>query len=654
MNDKMIITAESLDSHYSSKDSFIPVISSSTNVITQPEFNKLDYYNSRPSQSIPGDMNGIMQQCEDIYWKTGALRSIVEFISEFIVDGLEIIHENPEIQKFYRTWMRKCDLVNRAEQFARHLYRSGNVVIRRYTAEISVPEKNKMIDGVLLANYNKYPSKKRNSIPIKYVFYRPSAVRLVGDELGAWSENKIYGIQVSSKDIARLQHGRTELEKKVWESLPPEIKESIKKTSQYITYPLPSDKIYVGHYKKDDSDPWAYPLIYSSIQTLLYNQNLLMAKSAALEGWYNLIRIWKLGDHKEGILPPKNAADKLLSILSNNTGGGKMDLIWDSMLTMEEHYPPVEKLAALQEDKYAILLLFGIPEELAGGVMDKAGSGSSSIRLKNFAKKLDGGRREVSKWILGEIDIVHRNMGFDKKPFIRFNNDDLMDEGVYYQLLRELVDRNILSSQTILERMSEVPEIEEARIKDQQSKIKNKELPQQASPFHNPNLLIQHELDMEKTKFELKNVSNEVNKKVDSKKNGRPIGVKDRAPRKRSGNKINKAEMMSYASNLYEYIDKEITKSFLKNYSIDNARQLTNEQKSKLDTMKNILFSNTSPGTPINSDLFKLDKPDSELYELFSDNFINLLKNNPLEQISRDQKNMYKVSAYTDMWDIDE
>lgn len=654
-NIKTTITAASLRNHYEDlcePTSFIPArsIASSTYVTTQPEFNKTDYYNGRPSQSIAQDINAIMAQCEDIYWKTGALRSIVEFISEFIVDGLELVHEDESIQNFYRTWARKTLLVDRAEQFCRHLYRSGNVIVRRYTSEITVPERNQMMDNVLLASYNKLPKKKRGEIPVKYVFYKPSAVKLVGDAMGAWSEEKIYGLDIPSKDFARLSSPRTDLEKEVWESIPKEVKESLKQNqSFYIRYPLPKDKIYVAHYKKDDSEVWAYPLIYAVLQTLLFNQNLLMAKTASLEGWHNLIRIWKLGDHTQGILPPKGAANKLTGILENNIGGGKMDLIWDSMISMEEYYPPVEKLAALQEDKSAILLLFGIPEELAGGIMDKSGSNSSSIRLKNFAKKLDAGRREVKTWILNEIDMIHRNMGFETRPHVRFNNDDLMDEKVYYDLLRELSDRNILSAETLLERIEEVPSIERARIKKRQEMIDSGELPSQASPFHNPNLEVQAELDMKKMRFEAKNATNEVNKKVDSGKNGRPYGVKDGSPRKRGNNKVNKAELLTYGNQLLDFIDKKVTSLYLETINIDNCRQLTNDQKNKLDGLKTTLFASINPGTPINDDIIR-NNIDKDLVIEFNSMFLDMISSIPSERISLSEKNILKVNTYAELW----
>ncbi len=49
------------------------------------------------------------------------------------------------------------------------------------------------------------------------------------------------------------------------------------------------------------------------------------------------IRIWKLGDHKEGILPDKQAIEKLINIIESLeiADENTVDLVWDSMLNLQ-------------------------------------------------------------------------------------------------------------------------------------------------------------------------------------------------------------------------------------------------------------------------------------------------------------------------------
>lgn len=48
------------------------------------------------------------------------------------------------------------------------------------------------------------------------------------------------------------------------------------------------------------------------------------------------IRVWKLGDHKEGILPSKKAVERLADVLAeaNDKDGSVLDIIWDSMISV--------------------------------------------------------------------------------------------------------------------------------------------------------------------------------------------------------------------------------------------------------------------------------------------------------------------------------
>lgn len=45
-----------------------------------------------------------------------------------------------------------------------------------------------------------------------------------------------------------------------------------------------------------------------------------------------MIRIWKLGDHKQGYLPSKEAVDKLITILESRKDDEDLEIVWDSMI----------------------------------------------------------------------------------------------------------------------------------------------------------------------------------------------------------------------------------------------------------------------------------------------------------------------------------
>lgn len=640
---------------YSDRKNFRPVYKASAAITVRNEFNKEDYFTYRPGESVPDDINQIMFKCEEEYRTTGILRSIIDLITDFITDGVELIHPDPSIQYFYDIWSRKIGLHDKASQFVRNLYRSCNVVVRRQMGDIDSKTFNQWKKNIAIAatedflDNNTVPKISKAEIPIAYVFYRPSSIYLVGNYSGVFSDLKMYGMKINHKFLTDLRVAKTQLEQKVLDKLPKEIREAIDQNSNsaYVVWPLKNSDLYIGHYNKDDYDIWATPLIYSILPDLTYNKKLKQAKTSGLDNWYNAIRIWKLGDHKTDLLPEPIAGDRLNEIISKNTGGGGLDLIWDSALSYEEHYPPIEKLKDFVEDKDPIMSCFGIPQEITGGFMDNGTAGNGALRLKTFAKKLAAGRMELKKWLEFELDIISRNLNISVKPFIKFKNDDSMDERVYYTLLRELVDRGILSNQTMLEKLNEIPEIEQQRITEENKLRDNGTLPPKASPFNNPNLEKQAQLDMEVQN----NQSNEINKKpTDLKKPGRPPGIKDGVPRKRGQNK-NKAELLSYASEVFDAVDSIATDIILNKFNVADVRSLTKSQKDILDDLRTYSFINIEPDTELTEDniLSSMDF-NKDIMNDYNKIYNNLLLNIPRENINVQQKKNFKLESYCQLY----
>lgn len=48
-----------------------------------------------------------------------------------------------------------------------------------------------------------------------------------------------------------------------------------------------------------------------------------------------MIRLWKMGNSEKGILPTKEAVNKLLKYIEADEKGKTVDIIWDDMLKVE-------------------------------------------------------------------------------------------------------------------------------------------------------------------------------------------------------------------------------------------------------------------------------------------------------------------------------
>jgi len=620
----------------------------------------------RPNERIPTgnsqkELQNIMRLCRHAYDSVGVVRSVVDLMSEFAAEGVQIVHEDEIPNTFYQNWAKKVNLADRAERFANWLYKTGNVVVRRNVGILDGESLNKLRQ---IKDFSIVHS-ATVEIPISYIFYDPSRVDLVGEKLATFSEEKRYALSVPLSNFEDIHTRNPKIRDLIMQNVPDEIKKLFDKKNftnnqMYgVSILLPSDKIFVGYYKKDDDEIWARSFIYAILGDIFYNNKLKTAKTAGLDGLINVVRLWKLGDHTMELLPSPVAGSKLAGILEQNVGGGSVDIIWDSAIKLEEFYPPIDKIIGVQENYQSILLGLGVPENLIGGLNKQSAAGNTTVGLKNLIKRIEAGRRVIKEWLEKEIDIIHNQMGFRKRPEIRFTHSDLHDERVYYNLLLQLVDRNILPDERILELLDEIPDFELSRVRQQEIERKTGDRPPKAGTFNNPQIETQHkhEIKLRKIQQESTNSNNETKRKLEERKspNGRPPGSKDSQPRTRGPNKVEvpMGKLVIEANNIYNIIDKFVTDLMLNYWSVGSVRELTKERKTELELYKNQLFIQCVPFQEVTQDKIKeyFDNMDKDLYQNFDEEYKILLSEASVEGIiSLEDRKMLKLIAYSRVW----
>lgn len=616
------------------------------------EYTRNHYEAYRPSESIPlpttqENYRRIMYMCNAAYQRVGLVRSVIDMMSEFAAEGVEIIHPDAAPNEFYKAWSQKIKLENRVERFLSWYYKAGNVVLSRQFAKLS----NEVVQEIR-------KNDRGGRIPIDYVFYDPTTIELIGDYFGALSGKKKYAIRIPLLNL-KLNTGRTPAEKEVYNALPKEVKDAIEgKTTPQTDVALvviPEEKVYVASYKKDDSEIWGLSFIYSILGDIMYNDKLKLAKLSSLDSWANVTNLWKLGDHKFELLPNPVLSAKLANMLTQHIGGGGRDIIWDSAIELQQFYPPIEKLQNFEEDHNNILLGLGIPEGLVGGSSKGGGDMANNVMsLRNLIKRLEDGRRAVRDWLNAEINIIQEEMGFRTKPYIRFANSDLHDERAYFDLLKNLVDRNILPESRLLEIIDESPELSRIAVQRQEEMRDKGTIPPKASPFHDPNQEMKQEHEIKKIK-----VQGEMKPKVapgkkkkkpkESKMNGRPPGSRDSVTRRRSPNKLKgPSKALLVASEIYDFIDNKLNDFALSSYSITDIRKLTSEQKVLLEKAKDAAFASFDPDTNITDDVSF--STDLDLISEFYTNYQVALQEVGSDKLTYEQKRMLKIQSYIDLW----
>jgi hypothetical protein len=571
----------------------------------RPSFTYSDYYAFRPEEQVPTKQKRIIKMCMDAYDKVGIIRNIIDLMGDFGCQGINIVHENESVEKFFKQWFKKIDGKERSERFLNNLYRTGQTIVYRSNANIT-PDITKYIKSMASDITVQLPEIERNQIPWRYNFFNPLNIDMKNGNINMFLGVRNYEID-SGAFLDNFKEGSVPAH--VLDTLPPNVKQAIKVGQKKID--LEKDRLSIFYYKKDDWQRWANPLVYAILDDIVMLEKMRLADMSALDGAISNIRLWTLGNLDHKILPNKTAINKLRNVLASNTGGGTMELVWGPELSYTESNSQVYKF--LGSEKYTSVLNsiyagLGVPPTLTGMANNGGGFTNNFISLKTLVERLQYGRDQLTKFWERELELVRKAMGFRKPAHVVYDQMSLSDESAEKNLLIQLADRDIISHETVLERFKEVPSVEKMRLRREDKARTSDKLPEKASPFHNP----QKGFEIEKMDKQA-----EINEKVAERKeqskpvnpNGRPPNKLDEGPRKQRVDTPRStpgvAELILWSATAYDTISENFNKAFLAINKKKNMRSLTKAQVSDLEKVKLDMLLNVEPLSNITEDNFK-------------------------------------------------
>lgn len=534
------------------------------NTSVRDGFDRADYESFRSGERLPVKPKEIIYACNEAYKNFGIIRNIIDLMSDFAVKGIDVNHKNESIQNFYKAWFKKVNGRERSERFIHGIYKGGQVIIKRQTARLKQKDEQefKKSVGAPDSEINSEVKVQKKEIPWKYTFLNPITVELLGEELAPFLSTDSYRFAVKLTDVFS---NKLKANKEMMAELPKDIQSAIKKGEKLL--PLDKNKTVVFYYKKDDWDAWANPMISSILPDLQNLEKLRLADKAALDGVISSIRIWKLGNIEAKIIPTPEIMLRLAEMLTNNVGGGVMDLVWGPDIELKETSTDAHRF--LGEEKYAptvnnILQSLGIPPSISG-TSKSIGFTNNYLSLKTLTERLEYGRMLLKEFWEYEIKLVQEAMGF-RSPATLVFDDLLTDDASEKQLWLNMYDRNLISIEAIQERFGAIPEIESIRLKRENQKRKTGELPDKVGPFD-------------------KN-----DEPVGAPGQGRPLNSNDKTSRKQKNVKPRSSaslvENLSIASNKLNDISKIVTKKYLKSLSKKTLRELTDDEANSLEEFK--------------------------------------------------------------------
>lgn len=581
----------------------------------RPQFTQNDYYAFRPHEAVPSQQRRAIKMCIDAYDKVGIIRNIIDLMGDFGSQGIQIVHQNRSVEKFYQQWFRSINGKERSERFLNNLYKTGNVIIYRSYAKVT-PKLNKYMKSLASDIKVEVPNMSANLIPWRYSFFNPLTVKMKDGQFSIFMGTPAYAINLGTF-FDRFTEGDVPIN--VINSLPDNVKQAMKNGQKEV--PLDLDRLSVFHYKKDDWQQWANPMIYAILDDIIMLEKMRLADLSALDGAISNIRLWTLGSLEHKILPNKTAINKLRDILASNVGGGTMELVWGPELTFKESSSEVYKF--LGSEKYTAVLNsiyagLGVPPTLTGMATNGGGFTNNFISLKTLVERLQYGRDQLVRFWEKEVEIIRQAMGFRHKAHIQFDQMSLSDEAAEKNLLIQLADRDIISQETLLQRFKEIPQIEKIRLQREVADREDDKNPNKAGPYHTP----QHKENLEKIALQTgKMLPQDVGLKTTvpkdlllqpkapspfggggssqpkpSNPNGRPQNSTDTEPRKQRVAKPRSqpgvAELMVWAEESWNTISEILNNAYLNRKNKKNLRQLTKSEASELETIKLDVLTN--------------------------------------------------------------
>lgn len=613
-------TEDGLEKYNASLASYYPYQDGST--YARPGFSRYGYENQRPCESIPRNHRDIMVEAERVYCEVGLVRNIIDLITDFTLSGIRVVHSQPSIEKFYQNWFIRVSGVDRSERFCSNLYKFGNVIIRRRWAVLTKKQKKnirrtKASDEVTLDNL-KVPARR---IPARYLFLNPSSVEMMGGELAKFVGPKVvrYGIKMPLFLNNKFNNKDAESQR-ILQEVPEEFKQLAGNGSDKFI-PLDPDNTLVFHYKKEDWDVWAKPIVYGVFADIKTLEKLKLADLTALDGATDRIRLFTLGDLDNKIMPGPDAFAKLNELLQVNVGAGTRNLVWGPDIKLQE--TNTESWRFLGEEKYRPILSsiyagLGIPPTLTG-TNDAGGTTNNLVSLKALIKRLDYGRQKLVDFWTAEFELVRQAMGFQKAAVLEFDTNNLGDEEAEKKLFIELADRDIIPFEVVQKKFGLSPEVTSDKVENEWKERDKKNRVAKAGPFTNTfeqqlkkSLLDRGQVTPSEVGLEL--LPREKGDKTNltptqpqggtqpakpAKPNGRPIRQKDSVPRKqRRFTPVVKAEEF-WAQAAQDKIAALLNPVLTQKFGKKNMRSLTAAETDEAEKIKFAAFFNSEIGSEI-------------------------------------------------------
>lgn len=378
-----------------------------------------------------------IELCQKAYANVAIFRNAIDTMAEFANAEIYLEEGNKSSRDFFYRWFNKIRLWDLKDQYFREFYRSGNIFLYRVDGDLSIEDFN------LLSKSYAAESLKKDKIPLKYILLNPFdivAKRSTVFATGAYE--KI----LSEYDMERLRNPKDEYDQEIFEALPPDVKEKIKKGQYYssgLLIKLENSKLSYSFYKKQDYEPFAIPFGFPVLEDINAKLELKKMDQAITRTVENVILLITMGAEPEkGGINAQNL--QAMQQLFLNESVGRV-LVSDYTTKAEFIIPDISKIIGPQ--KYEVLnedIRLGLQNIMTG--TEKYNT--TEIKARIFMDKLNEARRAfLNDFLNREIRRVSTSLGFRNIPIAKFVDIDSKDQTELLRVATRLMELGVITPQ---------------------------------------------------------------------------------------------------------------------------------------------------------------------------------------------------------------
>jgi len=408
--------------------------------------------------------------CQKAYFNVGIVRNIIDLMTEFSVGEIYFREGNKASRDFFAALFTKIGLRSFMDRWFREYYRSGNVFTFRFDGKLKPGDVRKIVQiyGLPAAKAFTEIEVDKMQVPARYVILNPADILFAGN-ISFYTG--IYFKRLSDYELMRLRAPKTDEDKEVLNSLPPDIKQQIyKRNIGVVNLPLNPLHVTAVFYKKQDYEPFSAPMIWPVLEDINFKIEMKRLDMAIARTQQQVILLVTTGTEPEkGGINQNNIL--ALQKLFQNESVGRV-LVADYTTKAEFVVPNIGSI--LTPAKYEQLdkdINIGLNNILVGG--EKFANQSTKVDV--FLARLRHGRDLfLNDFLIPEIRRIAKSVGFKSYPIPYFDEIVLKNDNLKERLFVRLAELGLLAPNEI------VTALESGRLPDQDTSMENQKSYKQA------------------------------------------------------------------------------------------------------------------------------------------------------------------------------